>query len=111
DVLAPYPGLVSIGTNANGRILVDLEAAHGLIALRGPEDVRRAALSAVALELATNRWSDHMRITLVGFDTELGEGLTEIAPDRVRSVPTLLDALPELEGRSEEVRQALAASG
>ncbi|MFB4305927.1 BTAD domain-containing putative transcriptional regulator [Actinomadura sp. GTD37] len=111
DVLAPYPGLVSIGTNANGRILVDLEAAHGLIALRGPDDVRRAALSAVALELATNRWSDHMRITLVGFDAELGEGITEIAPERVRSVPTLRDALPELEGRSEEVRQALAASG
>ncbi|GGU09088.1 bacterial transcriptional activator domain-containing protein [Actinomadura citrea] len=111
DVLAPYPGLVSIGTNDNGRILVDLEAAHGLIALRGPEDIRRAVLSAVALELATNRWSDHMRITLVGFDAELGEGLAEIAPDRVRSVPTLEDALPELEGRSEEVRQALAASG
>ncbi|WP_412520475.1 BTAD domain-containing putative transcriptional regulator [Actinomadura madurae] len=111
DVLAPYPGLVSIGTNDNGRILVDLEAAHGLIALRGPEDVRRAVLSAVALELATNRWSDHMRITLVGFDGELGEGLAEIAPDRIRSVPTLADALPELEGRSEEVRQALAASG
>ncbi|TMQ89837.1 hypothetical protein ETD83_38070, partial [Actinomadura soli] len=111
DVLAPYPGLVSIGTNESGRILVDLEAAHGLIALRGPEDVRRAALSAIAIELATNRWSDHMRITLVGFDGELGEGLAEIAPDRVRSVPTLADALPELEGRSEEVRQALAASG
>ncbi|MFG2089305.1 BTAD domain-containing putative transcriptional regulator [Spirillospora sp. NPDC048824] len=111
DVLAPYPGLVSIGTNDNGRILVDLEAAHGLIALRGPEDTRRAVLSAVAMELATNRWSDHMRITLVGFGGELGEGLAEIAPDRIRSVPTLADALPELEGRSEEVRQALAASG
>ena len=111
DVLAPYPGLVSIGTNENGRILVDLEAAHGLIALRGPDAVRRAALSAIAMELATNRWSDHMRITLVGFDGELGEGLAEIAPDRVRSVPTLADALPELEHRSEEVRQALAASG
>ncbi|WP_243710779.1 bacterial transcriptional activator domain-containing protein [Actinomadura sp. KC216] len=111
DVLAPYPGLVSIGTNESGRILVDLEAAHGLIALRGPEDVRRAALSAIAIELATNRWSDHMRITLVGFGAELGEGLAEIAPDRVRSVATLADALPELEGRSEEVRQALAASG
>ncbi|MFC6885664.1 hypothetical protein [Actinomadura yumaensis] len=111
DVLAPYPGLVSIGTNANGRILVDLEAAHGLIALQGPEEERRAVLAALALELATNRWSDHMRITLVGFGAELGEGLAEIAPDRVRSVPTLADALPELEGRSEEVRQALAASG
>ncbi len=111
DVLAPYPGLVSIGTNDNGRILVDLEAAHGLIALRGPADTRRAALAAIALELATNRWSDHMRITLVGFGAEFGEGLAEIAPDRIRAVPTLADALPELEGRSEEVRQALAASG
>ncbi|MGI5165087.1 hypothetical protein ACQEU3_12090 [Spirillospora sp. CA-253888] len=111
DVLAPYPGLVSIGTNDNGRILVDLEAAHGLIALRGPDATRRSVLAALALELATNRWSDHMRITLVGFGQELGEGLTEIAPDRVRAVPSLVEALPELEGRSEEVRQALAASG
>ena len=107
DVLAPYPGLISIGTNDTGRILVDLEAAHGLIALRGPDDVRRAVLAAVAVELATNRWSDHMRITLVGFDEEL----SLIAPDRIRSVASLADALPELEARSEEVRQALAASG
>ncbi|TNY38657.1 hypothetical protein EIO00_00120 [Thermomonospora catenispora] len=111
DVLAPYPGLVSLGTNRTGRILVDLEAAHGLIAVRGPAEVRRAVLAAIALELATNRWSDHMRITLVGFGVELGRSLAEIAPDRVRAVPTLHDALPELEARGEEVRQALAASG
>jgi hypothetical protein len=107
DVLAPYPGLVSIGTNDTGRILIDLEAAHGLIALQGPDDVRRAVLAAVAVELATNRWSDHMRITLVGFDEELAL----VAPDRIRVVGSLAEALPELEGRSEEVRQALAASG
>jgi len=111
DVLAPYPGLVSIGTNPNGRILVDLEAAQGLIAVRGPEETRRAALAAIALELATNRWSDHMRITLVGFDPDLARNLAEIAPDRIRTVASLQEALPELEGRSEEVRQALAASG
>ncbi len=107
DVLAPYPGLVSIGTNDTGRILVDLEAAHGLIALHGPADVRRAVLAAVAVELATNRWSDHMRITLVGFDEEIAL----VAPDRIRVVGSLAEALPELEGRSEEVRQALEASG
>ncbi len=107
DVLAPYPGLVSIGTNDTGRILVDLEAAHGLIALHGPDETRRAVLAAVAVELATNRWSDHMRITLVGFHEEL----SLIAPDRIRAVGSLAEALPELEGRSEEVRQALAASG
>ena len=43
--LAPYPGLVSLGTNASGRILVDLEVAHGLIAVRGPRAVVQAALS------------------------------------------------------------------
>jgi hypothetical protein len=107
DVLAPYPGLVSIGTNDTGRILVDLETAHGLISLQGPDEARRAVLAAVAVELATNRWSDHMRITLVGF----GEELSLIAPDRIRVVTTLAEALPELESRTEEVRQALAASG
>lgn len=118
DVLAPYPGLISIGTDLPqpadssgpsdaGRILVDLEAAHGLIAVRGPEEARRAVLAAVACELATNRWSDHMRITLVGF----GEELSLVAPDRIRTVGTLAEALPELEGRAEEVRRALAASG
>jgi hypothetical protein len=107
EVLAPYPGLVSIGTNDNGRILVDLEAAHGLIALHGPDEIRRAVLAAVAVELATNRWSDHMRITLVGFGAEL----QQIAPDRIRSVDSLSEALPELEARSAEVQQALAASG
>jgi hypothetical protein len=107
DVLAPYPGLISIGTNENGRILVDLEAAHGLIALHGPDEMRRAVLAAVAVELATNRWSDHMRITLVGFGTEL----RQIAPDRIRSVAALSEALPELEARSAEVQQALTASG
>ncbi|MCO5969313.1 bacterial transcriptional activator domain-containing protein [Actinoallomurus soli] len=107
DVLAPYPGLVSIGTNDTGRILIDLETAHGLISLQGPDEARRAVLAAVAVELATNRWSDHMRITLVGF----GEELSLIAPDRIRAVATLGEALPELESRTEEVRQALAASG
>jgi len=69
--LAPYPGLVSLGTNSAGRILVDLEVAHGLIAVRGPRQVVQAALSALAVELVTNRWSDQMQVTLVGF----GEGL------------------------------------
>jgi hypothetical protein len=107
DVLAPYPGLVSLGTDVRGRILVDLEAAHGVIALRGPAERRRALLAAVAAELATNRWSDHMRITLVGF----GDELTLLAPERIRAATRLADVLPELEARAEETRQALAAAG
>ena len=105
--LAPYPGLVSLGTNSSGRILVDLEVAHGLIAVRGPRAVVQAALSALAVELVTNRWSDQMQVTLVGF----GDGLAEISPERVRVLPTLDAALPELEKRAAEVRNAMAAAG
>jgi hypothetical protein len=98
---------VSLGTNASGRILVDLEVAHGLIAVRGPRQVVQAALSALAVELATNRWSDRMRITLVGF----GDGLSDLSPERVRVVRSLDEALPELEKSAAQVRDAMASAG
>jgi Bacterial transcriptional activator domain len=105
--LAPYPGLVSLGTNSSGRILVDLEVAHGLIAVRGPRPVVQAALAALAVELVTNRWSDRMTVTLVGF----GDGLTDISPERTRVVSTLDEILPELEKHAARVRDAMAAAG
>jgi hypothetical protein len=105
--LAPFPGLVSIGTDDTGRVLVDLEAAHGLIAVTGPGAAVSSALSAMAVELATNRWSDRMQITLVGFGAEL----TTLAPHRVTAVRTLDEALPALEARAAEVASAMAASG
>ena len=105
--LAPFPGLVSIGTDGTGRVLVDLEAAHGLIAVTGPEDMVSSALSAIAVELATNRWSDRMQITLVGFGAELAT----LAPERITAVPTLAEALPALETRAAEVEAAMVAYG
>jgi len=105
--LAPYPGLVSLGTNSSGRILVDLEVAHGLIAVRGPRPVVQAALAALAVELVTNRWSDRMTVTLVGF----GDGLTDLSPERTRVVSTLDEILPELEQHAARVRDAMAAAG
>jgi hypothetical protein len=61
----------------------------------------------MAMELATNRWSDQMHVTLVGF----GEDLTRLAPDRVSVVSTLDEALPALEARAAEVAGAMAAFG
>ncbi|GAA3831301.1 hypothetical protein GCM10022226_60430 [Sphaerisporangium flaviroseum] len=107
DTLAPYPGLVSIGTNEGGRVLIDLETAHGLINLRGPGHIVAAALAAVAVELATNRWSDHMKLILVGFGPELAM----VAPDRITVAGSLAEVLPELSARTEEVQRALAAAG
>jgi DNA-binding SARP family transcriptional activator len=103
--LAPYPGLVSIGTSDTGRMLVDLEVAHGLIAIRGPLTRVQTVLAAMAVELATNRWSDRMRITLVGFSP----GLAALAPDRITVAASLDEAMPAMEARAAEVSRALAA--
>jgi DNA-binding SARP family transcriptional activator len=107
DALAPYPGLVSLGMNGTGRVMVDLEVAHGLIAVRGPADKVRAALAALAVELVTNRWSDRMRVTLVGF----GEGLDALSPERVVLANSLEEVLPELERRAAELTDQLSQWG
>ena len=103
--LAPYPGLVSIGTSDTGRMLVDLEVAHGLISVRGSRRMVQAALAAMAVELATNRWSDGMRLTLVGFGPEL----EMLSPERIHVARTLEEAMPALEARSAEIEHSLAA--
>ena len=61
----------------------------------------------MVVELATNRWSDRMSITLVGF----GEDLALLAPDRITAVRTLAEALPALEARAAEVSDAMAMAG
>ncbi|GAB1820295.1 hypothetical protein [Herbidospora sp. RD11066] len=95
DVPAPYPGLVSLGTADTGRVLIDLEAAHGVISIVGAQAV--AALSALAVELVTNRWSDTMKVTLVGF----GQELRAIAPERVNVAASLAEVLPEFENAAQ----------
>ncbi|MEO3808787.1 bacterial transcriptional activator domain-containing protein [Sphaerisporangium sp. B11E5] len=100
DAAAPYPGLVSLGVTDGGRVLIDLEAAQGVIAVTGHRV--RDALAALAVELVTNRWSDQMRVTLVGF----GDDLVTIAPHRARAVGSLAEVLPELEARAAEMAAA-----
>ncbi|MGH3069797.1 MAG: LysM peptidoglycan-binding domain-containing protein, partial [Streptosporangiaceae bacterium] len=107
DAQALFPGLVSIGADRTGRVLVNLEAAHGVISVTGPQAMTTGVLSSMAMELATSRWSDQMRITLAGF----GGDLIPMAPDRITAVPTMDEALPALEAHAAEVAEAMAASG
>lgn len=104
---ALYPGLVTIGSDPTGRVLVDLEAARGPIAVTGPEDMVADALCTMAVELATSLWSDTMHLTLVG----AGEDLAALSPDRVHVASSLTKALPLLEAHAAGVADALAASG
>lgn len=95
-VAAPMPGLISVGNDGRGPLLIDVEAADGPITVDGPAPRCRALLAAAAAELASNVWSDDVRLTLVGF----GEELVALAPDRVRCVADVAEVLPQLEARA-----------
>ncbi|MEV6952657.1 BTAD domain-containing putative transcriptional regulator [Streptomyces sp. NPDC051183] len=107
DTAAPYPGLVSIGTLDGNRLLLNLEAVPGVVALTGAATDRSAVMSSIAAELATNGWSDRLTITLVGF----GEELTALAPTRLRHLPGIDDLLPVMEAETRQRAGALGAAG
>ncbi|MEU6480695.1 BTAD domain-containing putative transcriptional regulator [Streptomyces sp. NPDC047017] len=104
---APYPGLVSLGTMDDSRLLLNLEAVPGIVSLSGRAADRAAVLASVAAELATNGWSDRMTVTLVGF----GEDLTALAPNRLRHLDGVEALLETMEAETRQRRGALGAAG
>lgn len=92
DAPAPYPGLVSFGRDGDRDVLVDLEAAGGPISIVGDPTAAFEVATAVAVELATNQWSDHLRVTAAALPDEL----TVFDESRLRVVDDLADVLPEL---------------
>ncbi|MEU6379988.1 BTAD domain-containing putative transcriptional regulator [Streptomyces sp. NPDC046909] len=107
DAAAPYPGLVSLGTMDDSRLLLNLESVPGIVSLAGREADRAAVFASVAAELATNGWSDRMTITLVGF----GEDLTPLAPNRLRHLDGIDDLIEAMEAETRQRRGALGAAG
>lgn len=87
--LAPFPTLVTLGTDGAGRWLLDLERI-GAVCVTGPADRRRDFARHLAAELAVNSWSDLLMVTTVGF----GDELVDLAPHRIHPVDT--DADPGL---------------
>ncbi|WAX78566.1 BTAD domain-containing putative transcriptional regulator [Streptomyces sp. KMM 9044] len=107
DTAAPYPGLVSLGTLDDSRLLLNLESVPGIVSLSGSEADRAAVFASVAAELATNGWSDRMTITLVGF----GEDLTPLAPNRLRHLDDVEALIETMEAETRQRRGALGAAG
>ncbi|MEU3518767.1 BTAD domain-containing putative transcriptional regulator [Streptomyces sp. NPDC006654] len=106
DAAAPYPGLVSLGTMDDSRLLLNLEAVPGIVSLSGREADRAALFASVAAELATNGWSDRMTITLVGF----GADLTPLAPSRLRHLDDVEALFETMEAETRQRRGALGAA-
>jgi DNA-binding SARP family transcriptional activator len=84
--LAPYPTLVTLGTDGAGRWLLDLERV-GAVHVTGPADRRQDFARHLAAELAVNSWSDLLTVTTVGF----GDELVDLAPHRIHPVDTAAD--------------------
>ena len=107
DVPAPLPGLVSLGGDGHGRVFIDLEGAGGAICMTGDLDRARSVVAAAAVELVTNRWSDDLRVTLVGF----GSALAPISEERLRCIDSLDEVIDRVTDRLSASRRSLAASG
>jgi hypothetical protein len=110
-----FPGLVPIGRDGAGEVLVDLTAAAGAISVAGPATLVRALLAALAVGwgngpgyqparpagLAATHdpgvWGQ-LAVTVAGF----GADLALIAPGRVRAVRALAAALSAVEASLED---------
>ena len=77
--LAPFPTLVTLGTDGHSTWLLDLERAGGLT-LSGDEQACLAVGRAMAAQLGLTPWSEGATITLVGF----GHQLVDLNPERMR---------------------------
>lgn len=102
--LAPYPTLAVLGHSADSLVLLDFEAARGIVALGGDLHIARDIAAHLAVELATNTWSDDAVVTMVGF----GDELSALAPGRLRHEATLQSALDEAEQRLAAARPIYA---
>ncbi|MEO7058248.1 MAG: hypothetical protein ABI083_00865, partial [Lapillicoccus sp.] len=95
-----YPGLVSLGRDRSGAdVLIDLEAAAGPVRLVGDAIIAGEVATAIALQLATQPWSDAVRVSAVG-----------LPPEVERASCGVIDTTPDLAGLAErfEIRPHVA---
>jgi hypothetical protein len=93
--VVPYPALVSVGRDMSGRdVLVNLAAAAGAISVTGSPAPAGHVVRALAAELATNAWSDQVRV--VGVD--LPPELDTLGSDRLVRVDDAAAALALVDG-------------
>ncbi len=105
---APYPALVTLGHDENdAHLLVDLEKL-GSLNIDGTPELEEAALTALALELATSTWAENLQVTLVGVAAGLPDA---IGSGRVRHVDDVDALIRDLRGQAEEVSAALEDAG
>jgi DNA-binding SARP family transcriptional activator len=96
--------LATVGNSEGGLVMVNLEAM-GSLAVTGERNACDGFLRALALELATSRWSEQFELVLVGFGAELERF------DRVRATNELPMLIASLCRRRVRGREALRSAG
>jgi len=77
----PYPALVGLGVDPDGRdVMVDLEAAGGVVAVTGDPGMAEEVVAAIAVQAATAPWSDAVRVTTA----DLPPAIAEVGDARLR---------------------------
>ncbi len=102
DTTTPWPAVVTAGRVEDDLVLLDLETA-GVLSVDGPnaiDTVRR-----IAAELASSPVSDLLEIVTIGDEFDLAMS------DRIRSVPTIRDAIDALACSAASTRAALDQLG
>lgn len=101
----PYAGLLTLGEDDQGRlVLIDLERA-GVLSIDGSADMGSAFLAAAAVELSFSPWAEELELHLVGASPGLPDALGHHNVNSVRDLDELLD---RWEHRQTERHQALA---
>ncbi|WP_331736073.1 LysM peptidoglycan-binding domain-containing protein [Streptomyces sp. NBC_00057] len=107
EVDPPYPGLIALGEDDQGAIvLVDLEHIGALHLTGG---LRNEVLRTLALTLALSPLAEQLDIAVAGEDT--APGLAMLDSDRVTPYPDLTDAVQALQAHHAEQQQALDGLG
>ncbi|MHA6631682.1 LysM peptidoglycan-binding domain-containing protein [Pseudonocardia sichuanensis] len=99
---APFPTLVSIATDDDRTLMLDLEQ-RGVLRIGGDWARCIALLRHLAAELATSGTAEDVEVLLVGLEEEV----VTLNPDRLTTAPDLDTALAEIERRASTVRAAL----
>jgi hypothetical protein len=92
---SPFPALVSVGRDASGRdVLINLAAAAGVVSVTGSPVPAGHVVRALAVELATAAWSEHVKVIAVDLPAELDE----VRSERLVRVAGVDEALAALSG-------------
>jgi hypothetical protein len=102
EVEAPSPGLVTLGGDREGIVLVDVERLGSLSVTGGDATM---VLQGIVVELATLPWADGAEVVVVGHPGELR------SLERVRRAPSIAGLLLEMQQRTGRQRQLAADAG